>query len=204
MNLSLTKIDWWRDTSPETPETTKHSDLLLADEAKQVIQNLSPEDDWSMVLSFHTPHQDSSYLPYGTHSDIIAACSRYFDRSSEYYQYDRGAICQQISMVDTAIGEVVDTLRLSGLWDSTLVIFTNDNGAADGLAINMVDEANVYNFGVNWPYRGRKASYFEGGVKTVLAITGGALPSTMQGTVNNDLHHVSDIAPTILAVAGWP
>jgi len=203
LDLLQDHIDWWRDTSPEYPIMTKHSDLVLADEAMETLQNLTPDDDWSMHIAFKTPHQDGAYLPNGTNTEVVDSCAKYFDKKSKYYSYDRGAICQQMWMADGAIGEIVETLKSNGLWDSTLIIFTNDNGGATGQGINQTDEDNDWNYGINWPLRGTKASYYEGGVKTVLALSGGALPTTLRGTVNNDLHHVSDIAPTILAAAGW-
>jgi len=203
LDLSHAAVDWWRDTSPENPYMTKHSDLVLADEAVKTLDSLSPDDDWSMYIAFKTPHEDNAYLPYGTNRKVVDGCARYFLRSSKYFDYDRGAICQQMWMVDTAIGEILNKLKSSGLWNTTLVIFTNDNGAAPGQGHNLSDQENAYNYGINWPLRGTKASYYQGGVKTVLAISGGALPAKLQRTVNDDLHHVADIAPTILAAAGW-
>jgi len=203
LDLSHANVDWWRDTSPEYPKMAKHSDLILADEAVKTLHSLSPDDDWSMYIAFKTPHEDNAYLPYGTNTGVVDACARYFDSNSKYYNYDRGAICQQMSMVDGAIGEIVNKLKSTGLWNNTLVIFTNDNGAAPGQGQDLTDEDNAYNYGINWPLRGTKASYYQGGVKTVLAISGGALPVTLRRTQNDDLHHVADIAPTILAAAGW-
>jgi len=156
-----------------------------------------------MMLSLKTPHQDSAYLENGTHTAVIPECSRYFDLDSIYYNYDRGAICQKMYEVDKRIGELMHELKVRGTWDDTLIILTNDNGGTSGQNPSLTGGAKEYNYAINWPLRGVKTSYYEGAVKTILAISGGALPPSLRGTRNTDLHHVSDIAPTIAAAAGF-
>ncbi|PMZ30467.1 sulfatase, partial [Pseudomonas sp. GW247-3R2A] len=53
------------------------------------------------------------------------------------------------------VGQVMATLKQQGLDQNTLVIFTSDNGGAN--YIGLPD--------INRPYRGWKATFFEGGVK---------------------------------------
>merc|ERR1719193_2096082 len=105
--------------------------------------------------------------------------------------------------VDKRIGDLIHLMKKVGIWDETLVILTNDNGGTSGQNPGLTDAEAEYNYAINYPLRGVKSSYFEGGVKTVLAIWGGALPSALRGTENRHLHHISDIAPTILAIAGY-
>jgi len=198
-------VDWYRDFEPANPFFQKHGDVILTDEALERLKTLSAEaiEKWSIVLSYKTPHQDTSFLPNGTNTPVVASCQRFFNEGSRYYSYDRGAICQQMWQIDIQVGRIVKALQKLNLWDNTLLMLTNDNGAssaqyteAKGLELN-------YNYGLNWPFRGVKSSYYQGAVKTIMGITGGALPDSERGVENDNLHHISDIAPTILAATGW-
>jgi arylsulfatase A-like enzyme len=59
-----------------------------------------------------------------------------------------------IRSLDRNVGLVLDTLKAQGLEDNTLVIFTSDNGGAN--YIGLPD--------INKPFRGWKATFFEGGI----------------------------------------
>lgn len=205
-------VDWWRDYSPEKPYfitedpyVTKRPDVILTDEAVEKLEELSDKSDekWSLVLSYKTPHQDTAFLPHGTNTPIVEACERFFDESSIYYSYDRGAICQQMWEIDVQVGRIVRALKDLSLWENAIVMLTNDNGATSSQYADAADSEMNYNYGLNWPLRGVKSSYYEGAVKTIMGITGGALPENQRGIANTDLHHISDITPTILAAAGW-
>jgi len=198
-------IDWWRDYTPENPNYSQRTDVIITNEALERLEQFSSQDieKWSIVLSYKTPHQDTAFLPYGTNTAVVGSCERFFDESSKYYNYDRGAICQQMWQIDTQVGRIVTTLKDLSLWENTLIMLTNDNGATSALYANASTYDLNYNYGLNWPYRGVKSSYYQGAVKTIMGISGGALPEIQRGYVNTDLHHVSDIAPTIIAAAGW-
>ena len=53
----------------------------------------------------------------------------------------------------------------------------------------------------NKPLRGGKGGYFEGGVRTVAALSGGWLPFTLRGRVSSQLMAVADWYPTLTAAA---
>ena len=60
--------------------------------------------------------------------------------------------------MDRGVGNLTAALRKQGMWDTTLVIFQSDNGAAS--------------HGSNWPLRGGKCSIWEGGTVGDALITG--------------------------------
>jgi len=205
LDLGESFVDWWQDYSPADPYFTKRSDVVLTEEALGRLEELSSQnvDKWSLVLTYKTPHQDVAFLPNGTNTAVVPACERFFDENTIYYNYDRGAICQQMWEIDLQVGRIVTSLKDLSLWDNTLVLLTNDNGASSGQSADATGPDLNYNYGLNWPLRGVKNSYYQGAVKTIMGVTGGALPEYYRGVVNSDLHHISDITPTILAAAGW-
>ncbi len=56
-----------------------------------------------------------------------------------------------IHHMDEGIGQLVQTLRSSGLLDNTLIVFTSDNGGE--------------RFSDNWPLVGGKMDLTEGGIR---------------------------------------
>jgi arylsulfatase A-like enzyme len=60
-----------------------------------------------------------------------------------------------VKSLDRGVGTVLQALKDSNQYDNTIVIFTNDNGGAH--------YANLPN--LNRPYRGWKATFFEGGIR---------------------------------------
>ena len=95
-----------------------------------------------MYLSFNAPHTPLQALK----SDYDALASIKDHRLRVY-----GAM---IRALDRNVGLVLDALKTQGLEENTLVIFTSDNGGAN--YIGLPD--------INKPFRGWKATFFEGGI----------------------------------------
>merc|ERR1719453_1882906 len=53
----------------------------------------------------------------------------------------------------------------------------------------------------NWPLRGGKTTTFEGGVRSVSFVFGGALADSVRGTKRTELMHAVDIFPTLAGLA---
>lgn len=95
-----------------------------------------------MYLSFNAPHTPLQALK----SDYDALADIKDHRLRVY-----GAM---IRALDRNVGLVLDALKAHGLEENTLVIFTSDNGGAN--YIGLPD--------INKPFRGWKATFFEGGI----------------------------------------
>ena len=92
--------------------------------------------------------------------------------------------------LDLIVNATVDALYRKNLWENTLLVLTSDNGGWP----------NAQNF--NWPLRGGKQSYLEGGMRMHTAIGGGYLPSELRGKVSNVLSSNVDFWPTFSWLAG--
>lgn len=139
-----------------------------------------------------------------------------------------------LTHTDTQIGRLISTLSHLGVRDDTIIVLLSDNGAtAEGSATGMADVrreiyigpqptaervADVNALGSdlsfpaypagwaqasNTPFRWYKSTTHEGGIRTPLIVSWpkGGFPA---GQIRSQFHHVSDVAPTLLELAGIP
>ena len=93
---------------------------------------------------------------------------------------------------DAMVGQLLDKLKELGLDENTIVMYSTDNGA----------ESFSWPDGGTTPFRGEKATNWEGGFRVPAAIR---WPGVIKpGTVSNDIFAHEDMLPTLLAAAGDP
>lgn len=98
-----------------------------------------------------------------------------------------------VTQLDHAFGTLMTALRAEGLADTTLVVFTSDNGPEG-------DGATARNRGSTGGLRGRKRSMYEGGIRVPgIARFPGRIPA---GTTADVPVVGTDLFPTVLALAG--
>merc|ERR1719464_2336092 len=93
-------------------------------------------------------------------------------------------------LTDDIIGEIIDNLKATDLWEDTLFILTTDNGG------------DIEKAGCNYPLRGTKGTLFEGNQRTIAMIGGGRIPKEIRGTTRDALFSSLDWTPTLLSFAG--
>jgi arylsulfatase len=94
--------------------------------------------------------------------------------------------------LDGYVGQLLQKLEDLGVTDNTIVVFTTDNGA----------EVSSYPDGGQTPFRGEKATCWEGGFRVPMVIR---WPGTIKpGTIVNDVCAHEDLLPTFAAGAGDP
>jgi arylsulfatase len=103
----------------------------------------------------------------------------------EQYQQGMKNYNALISHVDDAAGEIVEELKRQGLYDSTMIIFTCDNGMMLG----------------NHAMAG-KWHPFEESIRVPLIIHDPRLPKEARGALNDHFTLNVDLATTILGAAG--
>jgi arylsulfatase A-like enzyme len=94
------------------------------------------------------------YLAYNAPHTPLQAPKADYDALPQIKDHRLRVYGAMVRNLDRNIGRVLRTLKDQGLDDNTLVIFTSDNGGAH--YIGLPD--------INRPYRGWKATFFEGGV----------------------------------------
>ena len=102
-----------------------------------------------------------------------------------------------VTDADKQVGRLLRKLDELGLAENTIVIFSSDNGPEDILS----GDARHHAVGSPGPFRGRKRSLYEGGVRVPFIVRWPA--ATPAGRVNNtSVISAVDFLPTLCALAG--
>ena len=131
-----------------------------------------------MYLAFNAPH-----TPYQALRSDYAALPMIKDHKARVY----GAMLRAL---DRGVGRVLAELKRQQIDEQTLVILTSDNGGAWYAGLP----------GINRPYRGWKATFFEGGIRVPFLVR---WPHTIAPGQRPTVpaHHL-DLFATIAAAAG--
>ena len=89
------------------------------------------------------------------------------------------------SALDDAVASVAASLEREDVWSNTILIFSSDNGPAQGQG------------GSAYPLRGWKMQLWEGGVRVPAFVYSPLLPKAVRGTVDTRLYHITDWLPTL-------
>ncbi|XP_061654129.1 arylsulfatase I-like [Phyllopteryx taeniolatus] len=155
----------------------KYSTTLFTQRARKILQSHDPAGRPIFLLlslqAVHTPLQPpKSYIyPYRDMADVA-----------------RRKFAAMVSTVDEAVRNVTYALRKAGFYRDSVIVYSTDNGA------------QPFTGGSNWPLRGRKGTYWEGGVRGVAFVHSPLLRRRRR--VSKALVHITDWFPTLLALAG--
>lgn len=149
----------------------------LTDEAEKAIE-ANRNKPFFLYLAYTAPH-----TPLQATKDDYEALAHIEDHTLRVY-------AAMVRNLDRNIGRVLKSLKDKGLDDNTIVIFTSDNGGAHYVGLD----------GLNSPYRGWKATFFEGGIRVPLFMR---WPAVIPQGVKPQLpvNHM-DIFTTVAAAAG--
>lgn len=99
---------------------------------------------------------------------------------------DRKVYLAALFRMDFSVGRLINKLKAAGEYENTIIIYQSDNGPTGA--------------GRNWPLRGMKGAYNEGGQRVPSFIMG---PNIKPGVLNrSSFMHISDWTPTLLDFAG--
>lgn len=186
------------------------------DEYKPVV-----EDFGKYTVDAYDAHLDQVLSPYGTADAPSKPLFLYFAEQQMHIpieappqpehleacrgvtggegQVNRTVLCSMASRLDESMGRLEKLIRKYGIWDNTLIFAVSDNGGMTQWGRLWPASASS-----NWPLRGGKTTVFEGGVRSVSFVNGGALPAAARGSTSKQLLHAVDILPTLASFAGVP
>ena len=151
----------------------------FTDEALQAIK-ANKDRPFFMYLAYNAPHTP------------LQATREDYDALPQIKDHTRRVYAAMIRNLDRNIGRVLAELKAQGLDQNTLVIFTSDNGGAHYIGLD----------DLNKPYRGWKATFFEGGTRVPFFMQWpGVIPAGSR--FSEPVSHF-DIFATAAGVAGVP
>ena len=136
-------------------------------------------DPFFLYLAFQATH-----APLQARAEMLAKVPQTTNPARDIYK-------AMVMDMDLAIGDIVQSLKDTGLYNDTIIVITSDNGGA------------ISHGASNYPLRGTKGTLFEGGTRVPTLVHGPAHILPRQGVVSNTLVHITDWMPTIMKLAGY-
>ena len=170
------------DRTPRHLSQDFYSGALWQERAEQIITEHAEQRPEGQPLFLYYAMQ-SPHSPMQVPQQYLALqpCAQVLDTN-------RQIMCGMVHFVDECVKKTTQ-LMATLLDPDLLLIFMSDNGGNPGYG------------GFNMPLRGRKATLFEGGVRSSSFIWGRDLPTAARGSTYDGLMHVTDMLPTLLSVA---
>ncbi len=166
----------------ETIDPQGHATDIFTDWAVSFIsEQAKNEQPFFLYLSYNAPH-----FPVQPPKEWLDRVNQRVPGLPE----KRANLIAFIEHLDDRIGKVIASLKATGQYENTIILFTSDNGG------HLPDLAN------NGPLRDGKQSMYEGGLRVPMLVSWPGQISP--GSVSNQLNVTMDIFPTLLEIAGSP
>jgi choline-sulfatase len=195
---------------PEELHIDSYIGMKAVEALKEVAKGDKPFCHWVSFNSPHAPHDPPQrFLDMYKDRDIPAPIRRpyepfdkpasrtflnwvldkYFAMGGDFFMMTDAQIKKRrsyyyatITLVDEWIGKIIETLKETGLYDNTIIVFSSDHGDAQG-DHNMLE----------------KSFFYESMVRVPLLIH---CPTRFAPGVSKEFVQSTDIAPTLLSLAG--
>jgi len=110
-------LDLYENDVPDKTQGGVYSTQLFTKKAQNVIRNHdSSKGPMFLFLSYQAPH------------DPLEVPKDYLDRYSDIKNKNRKHYAGMITAIDDGIGDVVDTLEETGMWENTIFIYSSRDG----------------------------------------------------------------------------
>lgn len=185
---------------------TQYSTMLFTSEAEAIITaHAARKEDKPLFLYLAHQAVHIGNYPTARHPEyaVDQAPLPYIEPYAWVADEGRRNLSGMVAVLDESVGNVTAALKAAGMWEDTLFIFSTDNGGPTGTTVPP-PQAKHLKQASNYPLRGGKGTCWEGGVRGVGFVTGGANSGlkVTGGYENTAMIHVTDWLPTICEVAG--
>ncbi|XP_011306206.1 arylsulfatase B [Fopius arisanus] len=190
--FGVTGYDFHRDNpkelKPDWARTGEYATDIFTDEAVKIIEEHDIHRPLYLQLSHLAPHSSDVEDP--------SLEVRNFTALKQAFHYienvKRLTYAGMVTAVDESVGRVVEALNRKNILANSIIIFLADNGAPTF--------GEHENYGSNYPLRGIKSSFYEGGVHGAACVYSSLIKNP--GRIVDDLVHMADWLPTLYAAAG--
>ena len=173
----------------------QYSGDLIHQEALKWIDKQSPDQPFSVFLTYTLPHAEL-YQPNDSllkhYEERFVEDFNWKGQKSSRYNATKNVHAQfaaMISRLDNYIGEIIALLKEKGLDENSIIIFTSDNGPHEE------GGADPTFFGRDGKLRGLKRQCYEGGIRIPFILSWGNV--TPKGVENDRQIVFYDIMPTL-------
>lgn len=184
-------VDLWHNDTPAIGYNGTYSADIYSREIQRILtvhhaaQDKRPLFLYVALQIMHGPHQaPQQYIDFYLHQNF----------TEDYANYNAMS-----KSIDDIVGNLTRTLKQLHMWKNTLIIYASDNGGESGLREHRPTKGVAGN---NWPLRGGKFTFWEGGVRTVAFAAGGLIPRNMRNRTLTGYIHECDWYATFVTLAG--
>ncbi len=170
-----------RNGIPVGPQQAYAAEIVAEEASRWLKQDWKRNQPFFAFVCFHEPHEP------------IASAPKYMAHYQHLEKESHRAHHGNITQLDVGVGRLMDTLRQLKVEDSTLVIFTSDNGPA---------LTRYHPHGSAGPLRAHKGYVYDGGIRVPGIIR---WPGQVAPNSESDEPVIgTDVLPTLCEVAGAP
>ncbi|XP_071975307.1 arylsulfatase J [Engystomops pustulosus] len=141
------------------------------------------------ILASHNPKKPLFlYIAYQAVHSPLQAPVNYVENYTSITNVNRRRYAAMLLCLDEAVNNITMALHKYGFYENSVIIYSSDNGGQPMAGGN------------NWPLRGSKGTYWEGGIRSVGFVHSPFLK--LKGHVCKELIHITDWFPTLVTLAG--
>ncbi|EGD76972.1 hypothetical protein PTSG_07315 [Salpingoeca rosetta] len=192
--------DFWDTDKPASDlNGTAYEEIIFRDRLNEILHSHNPDQPLFLTYASKVAHYPlQAPLDYQKKFDFIETPNR-----RVYHA--------MVNFLDDNLANITALLKAKGMWENTLMVLTSDNGGYVNPLHGDCDLSDpsrgymCYNGEAganNYPLRGGKYSFFEGGIRANAFVSGGFVPKHLRGTINDGIVHIADWYATFAALAG--